>query len=332
MVKHVFVLPIVFAGFGCGGDGDKDPDAGTGPVEPTGETIVDDCRDLNGVSEPCYWRYASDADKCGEAGCNRLVVLFDGLFFTCNDSAENPAAEISKAIAGYVEAGYVAVCADIFLTADQSIEIPYHARRERIEMLLSSIRSSSAISSLWDGHHLLFAGLGPGASAPAVAMASSTVEQLPDWLGGETTGACFHDGMFDVVATDTFMLTDVGCNSGIRRGTICAPYTDATDGDCPSPEESDPHVRLDTIVDVSASEYTIKHWKLIECGSALLPCTFLGDWFPKGPIEQLCNQIDDSDSHSCEFGAQPNEGHLVCIGTSAGIANCVDWFDQLTGN
>ncbi len=305
------------------------------PIE-TGEVTVNECQQLNGIEDPCYWRYRADPAACKDGGCSRLVVIFSGGEMNCDDSFGRPDAVYSKAMAGYVEAGYVAVCAGVFLTNREASQVPYYEERDRIDLILSSIRASKEMASLWDGQHLLLAGVSHGATAPVVVMARSDAEDEPIWHGEKTTAACFHDGTYDVVETDAFLRASPLSCGRVRQAVVCDRYYGGAKA-CEAATLEHPDAANDTIVDVPASAYGIKDWKIIECGSAtpLPACGLLDvdrDWLPASSMEALCTQIDSAKTHTCQFDSLPDDGHLSCLGSQEGIAKCRDWFNALTEN
>lgn len=298
-----------------------------------GQSTVDACMGMNDIDEACYWRYQYDTTKCSpEKPCSKLVIFFSGGEMNCDDSYQNPSAGYSRVLNGYTSDGYVGVCAGAFLSGTVDATIPLNKEADRINALITDIRHSSVIQSIWDGKDLLFAGISNGASGPVDAMANTTLDDQPTWKGSDTTAACFHDGVYDIPAADRFLMTGspaLLCR-GMRNRVICGRYTNTATG-CVPVDSTNPEVALDTITQTDPAAFAIKHWKLVECGSALPACAVQGDWVPAAPIQELCSNISADPGHTCTFGSQPNDSHIACMSTADGIANCRDWFDRLQG-
>ena len=292
---------------------------------------VNGCSGLGGNRESCYWRYAYDNTVCNKKNpCSKLVMYFSGGEMHCDDSFGKADATYSRILRAYAKDGYIAVCAGTFMTEAASAEAPSNTAATRVDMLVKNIRLSPAIRSVWNGDHLLFAGISYGATAPVIAMARTPLDSQPSWKGAKTTAGCFLDGIYDVPAIDTFLThstTPIACNR-LRGHTICQRYF-GTDASCPAATLNNPAVALDTITKVPPTTFAIKNWKLVECGSALPACAADGDWVPAGPIGELCTSLQASPGYTCTYGSLPTQSHVDCAGTPEGISACQSWFDVL---
>lgn len=335
-LKRLLTIFILFAAAmqgACSKEADPSP---TPLPDSEGAFSVQDCVGMNGVSEACYWRYMYDSNVCDPTSpCDKLVVIFAGGEENCDESMGDSSAAYSQAMARYVDDGYVAICAGTFLSSGQNGQ-PYFEESDRLNAVTASIRGSSIINSIWSGKYLLWAGVSHGATVPPIAMMRKRDTQ-PTWQGSTKTGACFHDGTYNVLQTDAFLKLSQNLTSciGVRKSAICDRYSTAGPILCTSPPSSDPDVITDTITNGNVSNLAIKNWKLVECGSGLpapacgTTSNLNGDWLPASTIQSLCNRIDQDSTHTCEFGSLPSDGHLTCVGTEAGVDECSTWFDNL---
>lgn len=300
-----------------------------------GETTVQMCSGMNGVQEPCYWRYQYNAPSCAGGACSKMVIFFSGGEMNCDDSYGNPNTVYGRILDAYAKDGYVAVCAGTFMTNKGGQSTPYSQEANRVDTLVKSIRASSDILKAWNGERLLFSGVSHGATAPVITMAQTELDNQPSWKGAKTTGACFLDGAYDAVAADAFIRSGTPraqCDA-LHTATACERYFN-TSNFCPAVTQNNATAVQDTIVNVNPSAFAISNWKLVECGSALPVCGPRGnptaaDVLPEGPIQQLCTNIQGAPHLSCAFGSLPNETHQMCAGTPQGINECQSWFDGL---
>lgn len=299
-----------------------------------GQVTVHSCSGMNGVSEPCYWRYEYNAPACGQGACSKMVIFFSGGEMNCDDSYGNPNTVYGKILDAYAQDGYVAVCAGTFITNKGGQSTPYSQEATRVDALVKNIRASSDILKVWNGDQLLFSGVSHGATAPVTTMAQTTLDEQAAWKGAKTTGACFLDGMYDTVAADAFLQNGTPraqCNA-LHTATACARYFNTSS--CSAVTQTNALAAQDTIVHVNPSVFTISHWKLVECGSALPACGVqgnptAGDALPAAPIQQLCTSIQGASQQSCTFGSLPDQSHQMCAGTPQGINQCQSWFDGI---
>jgi len=300
-------------------------------IHESGEKMVSACSKFDHTSESCYWNFRYDQKHCSvKKPCDKLVIYFSGGEMNCDDSFDRPHSQYRKVLQSYVDDGYLAVCAGIFVTGQAAKELPYHGEAKRIDALLMDIRDSSTVKALWSGKHLLFAGISHGSTAPVIAMAHTTLDNQSHWKGSVTTAACFHDGVYDVVATDKYMQQGEPhqrCNA-LRSSSLCNRYSDKAVS-CPPLALSNKDVSLDSLKDIRSAEFAIQNWKLVECGSALPACAENGDWAPAGPIRDLCTALDKGSQHTCVFDSQPKDSHVACMSTQKGMTICRDWFDKL---
>ncbi|MCE9642848.1 MAG: hypothetical protein K8Q97_00830 [Candidatus Andersenbacteria bacterium] len=305
------------------------------PPPSQGQTTVQSCSGMNGVSEPCYWRYEYNANACAGGACSKMVIFFSGGEMNCDDSYGNSNTVYGKILDSYAQDGYVAVCAGTFITNKGGQSTPYSQEATRVDTLVKDIRASADIRNAWNGQQLLFSGVSHGATAPVTTMAQTTLDDQVAWKGTKTTGACFLDGMYDPVAADAFLQAGTPraqCDA-LHTATACARYFN-TPNFCPAVTRSNSVAAQDTIVNTNPSVFAISNWKLVECGSALSACGVAGnptagDALPAGPIQQLCANIQGTPQRSCTFGSLPDQSHQMCAGTPQGINECQGWFDGI---
>jgi hypothetical protein len=161
-------------------------------------------------------------------------------------------------------------------------------------------------------------------------MARTDIENQNHWKGKIKTGACFLDGVYSPIQANELLKTDPLTCKDLRDHAVCERYFGYES--CPDPTLSQIDVAKDEILSVPSRNFSIPHWKLVECGSNLPPCAKQGDWVPKGPIQSLCRSISSGVGKTCAFGSLPNESHMSCMSSPTGIAQCRDWFDKLVKN
>ncbi|MEO6077637.1 MAG: hypothetical protein ABIP54_02530 [Candidatus Andersenbacteria bacterium] len=304
-------------------------------VVTQGQTTVQSCAGMNGVNEPCYFRYEYNANACGGGACSKMVIFFSGGEMNCDDSYGNSNSVYGRILDAYTKDGYVAVCAGAFMTNKGGQSTPYSQEATRIDTLIKNIRVSSDILKAWNGERLLFSGVSHGATAPVIAMAQTQLDNQPSWKGLKTTGACFLDGAYNPVVADAFLRSGTPraqCEA-LHTATACERYFN-TPNSCPAVTQSNAVAVQDTIVNVNPSVFAISNWKLVECGSALPVCgsrgnITAGDVLPAELIQQLCTSIQGASQRSCTFGSLPEETHQMCAGTPQGINQCQSWFDGI---
>ncbi|MGH8059172.1 MAG: Kelch repeat-containing protein [Candidatus Entotheonellia bacterium] len=334
-----------------------------------GYWTINECRGAgNTNSEPCYWHYRYDRSRCTPGQpCGKLVVFFSTGLQTCDEpqtfATDQGKGKILQAYAVDDPTpgdGYVAVCANTFLTAIGPESVPYNDEAERVDELMRNIThtsspQSSVIRAVWDGRHLLWSGVSHGASAPVIAMARTTFDsdpQRPWWKGSAFTAACFYDGVYNAIDLDLFWALH-GCTRplhdlharGIEQryyGEDAAFDHSCVQGQCPCAPVSaqrSPEIDEDTITGnlrtgegpVLPGEYAIRDWKLIECGSNLSPC--IEDRLPKKTIQDLCDQLntDPLEPDRCAWDPLPDKSHNACADSDEGIPKCRDWFTTKVG-
>jgi len=283
--------------------------------------LVDECKGDAG-SEACAWRYRYNKDKCSiDNPCSKLLLFFSGGEMSCDGDLDSTVG-YGKVLKAYADDGYLAICAGIYIGDVESGAVPYNDEASRVKKIISSIRASSAVKSLWDGKHLLFSGISHGSTAPVIAMARGSDDDADEWQGSGETAACFFDGAYDVVATNNFAIN----HSCAFVDRICPRYMGTTTGCVLDPNH--PEVVADSITGIAPSALKIKNWKLVECGSSYvgaLACNF--DFLPAPPIQALCSAIDAGTDHTCAFDSQPTGTHLGCFSTDLGIDQCKAWFN-----
>ena len=287
------------------------------------------CNDLGSGFGDCFWRYKFDRLQCSP-NCDKLVIFFGGGGMTC-DRVDYPTDNI---LDHYSEAGYIAVCADLFKSALFAETYPFVDEAGRVDVLIKNITSFFIANELWTGKHLLFSGVSHGATAPVIAMARTPLDNQDYWHGSVATGACFYDGIYDVDAQVDFIIEN-RCDSVFDM----LSYNHYFRRYCfPSPPPGFPEICssfyeasiLDNLITPSVMPrvFYLKDWKLISCGSgATKPCSY--DLVPRVSTEGLCNIIDFG-AGSCEFEDLPySQGydHFNCA--IERIDLCQDWFDNL---
>jgi len=148
-----------------------------------GYWTIDACRGFpDGITEPCYWHYRYHTQHCTPGQrCSKLVVFFSTGLETCDEPATfTTHLGKGKILQGYTVAdpttgdGYVAVCANTFLTgAAGPGQVSFNDEALRVDQLMVNIADHTSPSptpqarfmrSLWDGRHLLWSGVSHGAA------------------------------------------------------------------------------------------------------------------------------------------------------------------------
>ncbi len=283
---------------------------------------LDACRGLNGLAEGC--ELVTNASACTTAPCERLVVIFSGGEQGCEKKG------YGDVLAGYAATGqWAAVCINYFETSDGSGAVPYLDEQVRIDLALREATTGAWAQRYWTGSQLLLQGVSHGATAPVIAMARSTLDEQPHWHGTFKTAACFFDGSYNQFATAEHLRTGT---AGGMACTVPVAYTrwlerycgpGATTASCNLQTQS--QSISDSISQVPAEQFAIKHFRLVECGSAMPVCT--ADILPAPPIEELCTHLDAEPQHHCQFSSLPTQSHLNCHTQSWGA--CRTWFDTI---
>jgi len=303
--------------------------AGEAGVTPpsTGTIDVPGCKGVDGIDQKCSFRYLFDPATCSAgAPCDKLVVFWGGGEMDC--SKYDPILE------AWSDAGFFATCVILFEDSDGAGMEPYFKESTRVDLSLKAVVEFG--KTVWNGKDLMLAGISHGATAPVIAMARTAIDDAAEWKGSRKTAACFFDGAYDVAATDELLGTgDNGgvCTMPLPHARIVGRYYSSapllhscSNNKCACDPDHSPDMDQDTITGVAPSSFAVRQWKLIECGSAMDPCT--QDMLPKAPIDALCNSIDSSPDHTCVLDPMPNASHGTCAGP-AGAAKCISWFDTL---
>ena len=166
-------------------------DAGTcaGPFEHRAIDLAG-CEGQGPGTEDCHARLVVDPARCCAAHpCDRLVVYWSGGEQSCATGTYDPLLE------RYADAGFVAVCAQPFTTADEAGRYPYAAELERMDRLTARARVEAGVA--WTGKKLLHAGVSHGGTAPLVVIAKGRLlETRPTtWRGSERTALVAFDGI-----------------------------------------------------------------------------------------------------------------------------------------
>ncbi|MBI5524839.1 MAG: hypothetical protein HY897_00745 [Deltaproteobacteria bacterium] len=200
---------------------------------------------------------------------------------------EQACGSYDKIMRAFADAGYFATCVQLFEDSDGAGMEPYNKESQRVDLTVKRVVSSPITAAVWSGKDLL---LGEGNNGGPCILPVPHARVV---------------GRYYPTLPAQHSCTNEKC---------------ACDLDHHSPEMDE-----DSITGMPASSFAVRKWKLIECGSALAPCS--GDIMPKGPIEKLCATINASPDHNCLLEAMPNDSHSTCA--AAGIDKCVGWFDAL---
>ena len=336
---------LVMAGCGAssnassGDAGDNDvatPDAGSGdagsadaggsdsgpPPPASGQIVLDACLGQTGIAERCT--LVTNASACTGSKCSKLVVVFSGGEMGCITGSG-----YNNVLAGYASQGYAAVCINYFDTSTGSGKAPYIDEAARIDLAVREATTGAWARAYWTGADLLLEGISHGATAPVILMARTSLDDQPHWHGTHFTGGCFFDGAYDQAATASLLATGA---IGGNPCTVPVSYTrwlerycgpGATGATCDL--STNPKAQEDTITNVLPANFSIRDFKLFECGSALPACS--GDIVAGPPVQTLCQRLDASPTHTCSFGSLPTDGHLTCHGNQ--YDQCRAWFEGL---
>jgi hypothetical protein len=300
---------------------DGGSDAGTAP--PASEPIViDGCLGQTGVAERCT--LITNASACTTTPCSKLVVVFSGGEMGCATGAG-----YGDVLAGYASKGYAAVCINYFDTSTGSGTAPYIDEAARIDIAVREATTGTWAQAYWTGRDLLFEGISHGATAPVILMTRTDLDDQPHWRGSHFTAGCFFDGSYDQVATAK--LLESGALGG-KPCTIPVSHSRGLERYCGDQETgttcdltTNAKAQADTITDVLPATFAIADFKMFECGSALPACS--GDIIPGPPIQQLCQRLDQSPTHTCTFVSLPTDGHLKCHVSE--YDQCRTWFEEI---
>lgn len=275
----------------------------------------------------CYWRGFSDPKKCSpDKPCSKLAVYFSGGEMSCDNLDAFASKSVKDMLLKYAAAGYVSVCAGIFLDSDSSATMPFRAESKRVETILSHVKSSNFVKQRWNGQHLLILGSSHGASAPVFALSGAKAESFKS---SGRSGMCMFDGVYNSVALDKYFWQhrdDRNCEA-MRERLICQRYLGKTS--CAFPADLS-KLQTDTLTQGEVSKFPVKDFALIECGSLLNNrCGVLGDLLPSSTIRNLCDQINASNGGRCTWLPMPLATHAGCAVKDTGIPKCMNWFDNL---
>lgn len=297
-------------------------DGGAPPPPPNGQLVLDACLGQTGIAERCT--LVTNASACTGAKCSKLVVVFSGGEMGCVTGAG-----YNGVLAGYADRGYAAVCINYFDTSAGSGASPYVDEAARIDLAVREATTGAWARAYWTGRDLLLEGISHGATAPVILMARTALDDQPHWHGTHFTAGCFFDGAYDQAATADLLATG---GAGGRPCTIPVSYTrwlerycgaGATGATCNL--STDTRAQDDSITGVLPSLFSIRDFKMFECGSALNACS--GDIVAGQPIQTLCQRLDLSPTHSCAFSSLPTDGHLTCHANQYDA--CRTWFESI---
>jgi hypothetical protein len=296
-------------------------DGGVAPPPATGQVVIDACLGLTGVSERCT--LVTNAEACTGAKCSKLVVAFSGGEMGCVTGRG-----YADVLAGYASRGYAAVCINYFDTPEGSGTAPYVDEAERIDLAVREATTGTWARTYWTGEDLLLEGISHGATAPVILMARTNLDEQPHWHGTRFTAGCFFDGSYDQAATANLLVTGaIGgrpCTVPVSHARwlerYCGPGATAATCDL----STNPKALEDTIAGVNPDSFSVRDFKLFECGSAMRACT--GDIVAGDPVQELCQRIDASPNHTCDFVSLPSDGHLTCHANQ--YDSCRTWFES----
>jgi hypothetical protein len=307
---------------------------GLAPRYVAGEAWIDDCQGLSGVGQKCYWFHRFNRNECGSRGrpCDKLVVFYAGGEQSC-PQAVNDESGYGQLAKDYADDGYVFACAQLFEDSTGAGMVPFHREADRVHRLQVEITSKLRAANIWNGRRLLIAGVSHGGTAPVIAMKHTGYDQTAFWKGTVKTGACFFDGSSDMYYTDSWFDRSPSCQT-FRDRVFCERY--GFGGGCEVGARTEDRDR-DTISSpvvrafrASASDFAIRDWKLVECGSARTvgKCLLINDVLPAVPQQRLCQIIGGAPGYRCSFESHPSVGHASCTDTNTRGA-CRRWFNGL---
>ena len=181
-----------------------------------------------------------------------------------------------------------------------------------------------------------------GATIPVIAMSRKDVDEKTTWHGNKETGACFYDGNYDSKLWDSSLRKAIkrgqqNCKD-LREKDICGRYF----------KENDPYMKSclnhklrmpyttdvlgDSIMKTMHTEFGLKKWKMVECGSKMAAACApqgMGDQFPKQSSQSLCRIIRKGERYSCIFEAMPFHPPAICAEIPSGINKCRLWFNKI---
>ena len=231
-------------------------------------------------------------------------------------------------LTSYANQGYAAVCINYFESSTGSGKVPYVDEASRLDFAVKEATSGTWAATYWTGEYLLLQGISHGATAPMILMARTSYASGAHWKGSLATGACFFDGSYDQSATASLLAT------GAAGGGACTTpvsYTRGLERYCGSGATgatcnlaTNTKAQEDTIV-AAPVNYTIRDFKMFECGSALSAC--VGDIIPGAPVQQLCSHIAGTSGYTCSFTSLPSNGHLTCHASQ--YDQCRAWFEGI---
>ena len=314
---------FIDAGAGEVGAGDVvGSDVGAVRSPASGQVVIDACLAQTGIAERCT--LVTNASACTGARCSKPVVVFSGGEMGCVTGAG-----YHSVLAGYAARGYAAVCINYFDTSTGSGTSPYLDEAARIDLAVREATTGPWARAYWTGRDLLLEGISHGATAPVILMARTMLDDQPHWHGGHFTAGCFFDGAYDQAATASLLAT--GAVAG-RPCTVPVSYTrwlerycgpGATGATCDL--RTNARAQADTITDILPATFSIRDFKMIECGSGLPACS--GDIVAGAPVQTLCQRLDASPTHTCSFGSTPTDGHLTCHANQ--YDTCRSWFEGI---
>lgn len=299
-----------------------------------GQAWLDACRGEAGSGESCYWFHRQKPAACAGGACDKLIVFFVGGEMSCASSFANEQSGYAKLAKSYADAGYAFACAQLFetnQTLDTATPVAVYQEAPRVDLLVKEITAKTRVLGLWNGKKLLHSGVSHGAEAAVLAMRHTDFDQDPAWHGTAKTGACFFDGIYDVIDLEDWMDGSNACTT-YRNQAYCRRYGEP-DG-CATADT--PDRRMDSLVSARTNDaavpgdFAVTNWKLVECGSGMArnSCNFTGDMVPKAQQATLCGKIRSDGTRSCAFASFPKVGHNQCIDSHTSNA-CRAWFDGL---
>jgi len=354
-------LAVLLVAAGCGGDDDGGAgdhaaidaggaidaaggtDAGLPPADEFVPVDLAGCDGIGPGSEDCHLRLLWRPAACGGGACERLVVYWSGGEQTCATGNYDPLLE------HYADAGFVAVCGQVFTTSAEAGRYPYADELERTAHLIARARAEAGAA--WDGSHLLIAGVSHGATAPAAAIAAGRVfrDDAAVWTGSQRTAVVLFDGISNPATLEEWTAVQDGCASWHRR--FVGRYGD---GDplahscsngacyCSDPPHADDWARDVTVIgadtppspygcdDFSAATGEPILYRYVSCGGgAAPPCGSLGTIIPDEQQSAPYEAIRGCDGITASYQDLPACPHTACGGWDVcGGADAIAWLED----
>jgi hypothetical protein len=301
------------------------------------------CDGLGPGTEDCHVRLFWNLNRCAGTACRRLVVYWSGGEQACKDG------NYDSLMQRYVEAGFVAACAQPFTTSDEAGKYPYYVELDRMNQILQKVRTQ--VKGMWTGADLLHAGVSHGGTAPLLAIARGRVfrDQREVWAGSSHTAVVLFDGISNTARLDQWA-GQTGCSDlhtrwvarygdGAPVAHICANGKCYCSSGSPPPHAAD--WQKDTAVIGSSfppSPYACEDfnsgaedilYRFVSCeGGVAQPCGVLGDVIPTEQQSLPYNALSGCTGIVASHQVLSACGHSLCGGwESCGGEDAVAWLE-----